>query len=158
MGPGSGWHVVVRLPVAAAEALSDAVAGDPDGWPDDWPDHAEAFAVALRAVDDALNGDAGPPDCCIHCIGHRYGLLDHELHDRLIRAARDAGYVILGSTLHAVDGCYIARGAHPAVIEVGGYRGRRLPVFVTRADGERWLSASPKRKACKICGSGRSLA
>ena len=62
--------------------------------------------------------------------------------------------MILGNTLHAVSGCYVATRAHPAAVGVSGYRGRKLPVFVTRAEAERWLSASPKRKRCKLCAGG----
>jgi hypothetical protein len=68
----SGGHAVARLTVAQAEALTDAVLGElADDWPDDWPDHGQAFSVALQAVDDALNGETGLPDCCVHCIEHR---------------------------------------------------------------------------------------
>jgi hypothetical protein len=142
--------VVLRLPLAAAEALSDAQEGAAEGWPDDWPDRAEAFAVALAAVDGALSGEAEDVDCR-RCLAYAVDAADHALHTALIRAARDADHVILGGTLHAVDGCHIAAQAHPAAVEVGGYRGRRIPVFVTRAEAERWLSASPKRKRCKRC-------
>jgi len=147
----SGGPVLVRLTVARAEALTDAVPGDlADDWPEDWPDHAQAFTAALQAVDDALNGEAEDVDC-LRCLGYAVDVADHALHAALIRAARAADCIVIGSTLHAVDGCHVARGAHPAVVEVGGYRGRRIPVFVRAADADRWLSARTKRKACKLC-------
>jgi hypothetical protein len=51
--------------------------------------------VALRAVDHALNGETGPPDRSIQYIEHWYALLDHELHDRSLRAAWDGEQMIL---------------------------------------------------------------
>jgi hypothetical protein len=143
-------HVVVRLPLAAAEALADAQEGEAEDWPDGWPDHAQAFTVALAAVDDALSGEAEEVDC-LRCLAYVVDAADHALHSALIRAARDANHMILGSTLHAVSGCHIARQAHPAAVEVGGYRGHRIPVYLTAAEAERWLSASPKRKRCRRC-------
>jgi hypothetical protein len=144
-------HITLHLDGHEAEAVLDATISADDA---EYPEYVEAFASVQHKAEDALNGEAGPPDCCVHCIEHRYRLLDHELHDRLMRAARDADYMILGSTLHTVDGCHVARGAHPATVEVGAYRGRRIPVYVTGAEAERWLSASPKRKRCKRCAAG----
>lgn len=142
--------ITLHLDDYEAEAALGATISADDA---EYPEYVEAFASVQHKAEDALNGEAGPPGCCVHCIEHRYGLLDQELHDRLIRAVRDADCMILGSTLHAIDGCHVARGAHPAAVEVGGYRGRRIPVFVTRADGERWLAASPKRRRCKLCAA-----
>lgn len=143
--------VVVRLTQAQAEALTDAQPGDlADDWPSGWPGHAEACRAALAAVEDTLNGEAEEVDC-IACLGYAVDVASSSLHGALIRAARDADHVILGDRLHVLDGCHIARKAHPVVAGPGGYRGRRLPVFVTQAEGTLWLSASPKRRRCKLC-------
>lgn len=142
---------IVRLDGDEAESMLDASLAPEDA---EYPVYVEAFASVQHKAEQALNGEAGPPDWCVHCIEHRYGLLDDELHDRLIRADRDADYMILGHRLHVVDGCHIARKAHPATVEPGGYRGRRLPVFARADEAQRWLSGSRKRKRCKLCNPG----
>lgn len=143
--------VIVRLTTAQAEALTDAVPGElADYWPDEWPGHGEACKAALAAVKDVLNGEAEEVDC-LACLGRAVDAATSSLHAALIRAARDADHVILGARLHILDGCHVARKAHPVVTGPGGYRGRRLPVFVTRAEGTLWLSASSKRRQCKLC-------
>ena len=59
--------VMVRLTAAQAEALTDAVPGElADDWPEDWP----ARGDALEAITAALNGETGPPDGCLHCLGY----------------------------------------------------------------------------------------
>ncbi len=143
--------MAVNFTVAQAEALSDAVPGElADDWPGTWPGHAEACTEALRAIEDTLNGEPEPVDC-LACLRYAVDVADHALHAALLRASRDTTHMVLGDRLHAVDGCHIARRAHPAVTDPGGYRDRRLPVFLTEAEGSRWLSARPTRRACKRC-------
>jgi hypothetical protein len=142
---------VVRLTVAQAEALTDAVAGHPgDDWPDDWPPRGDALEAAQEVTTAALDGRADH-DECLRCLRYAVDVADHALHGALLRAAQDAAYIILGGTLHAVDGCHAARGAHPAVVEPGGYRGRKIPVFIGAGEADRWLSARG-RKRCQVCG------
>jgi hypothetical protein len=59
--------------------------------------------------------------------------------------------VAIGDRLHAVDGCHIALRVHPAAVEPGGYRGRKLPRFMTVAEVVWWLSSGPRRKRCRRC-------
>lgn len=149
--------MAVRFTVAQAEALTDAVPGTlNDYWPDEWPAHGEACKAALAAVKDVLNGEAEEVDC-LACLRYAVDIADHALHGALIRAARDADHVILGDRLHVLDGCHVARKAHPVVTGPGGYRGRRLPVFVTRAEGTLWLSADRRRRRCKPCWPSRCV-
>lgn len=112
-------------------------------------DHAEAFTVALSAVDDALNG-AGQPGDCLHCLGHAVTVADYLLHEGLLRAARAAEYLALG---HAPRRRRLPPRAAspPGGTEPGAYRGQRLPLFLDQADVGRWLSR-PARKRCKLCG------
>ncbi len=147
-------EIVVRLTYDQAEALSDARPDElADDWPDEWPEHAKAHAAAIRAVEDVLDGQAEEVDCLVW-LRYAVDVADHALHGAMFRAARDADCIILGNTLHAVDGCHIARKAHPAAVEPGGFRGRRLPVFITQAEAVRWLSARATRRACKRCIPG----
>jgi hypothetical protein len=81
--------VAIRLPLAAAEALSDAQEGEAGDWPDDWPDHGEAHTMALAAVDEALNHEAVEPACPV-CAGYAVDQAIAVLHSALIRAAADA--------------------------------------------------------------------
>jgi hypothetical protein len=131
----TGNMVVIRLPMAAAEALSDAQRGDAEGWPDDWPGHAEAFAVALQALDDALN-QPEPEQHCGCCLGHRMSQLDHEEHHRVLVASRELGveFVAIGATLHRPD-CHVARAHSPLAVEAGGWRTKKLPTYPHRGRG-----------------------
>lgn len=150
--------IVIRMDRAAAEALSDALPGQlADDWPPDWPGHFEAFAAGLRAVNDVLDGQAEEADClkCLQLAVDAADVAHVALHAALLRAARDADHMVLGDRLHAVDGCHVARKAHPAATDPGGYRRDRIPVFITSIEGARWLSASTKRKACKLCFPGK---
>jgi hypothetical protein len=143
-------RVTVRLTVAQGEALSDGLYGPPaDLWPGDWIEHEQAHSAALAAVDEALNGTAQPD--AIMLLERAQELLDHALHATLSRAATDADVLVLASHLHAVDGCWIAQQAHPLAVEPGGYRRDRVPRFMTRAEGDRWLSSGPRRKRCRRC-------
>jgi hypothetical protein len=60
-GPDSGSlpgrHVSIRMPVVAAEALSDAVEGPVDDyWPESFGPHQEAHQMAVAAVERTLQG------------------------------------------------------------------------------------------------------
>jgi hypothetical protein len=145
-------YVVVRLPVAAAEALADDEEGVAEGWPDDWPDHAQAFSVALAAVECALN-DPEPEQHCGCCLGHRRGQLDAEEHHRVLTASRAPGveFVAIGATLHGLD-CHVARAHSPLAVEPGGWRSK-IPMYLTAAEAKAWLLGRGHR-ACKRCITG----
>jgi hypothetical protein len=51
-----------------AEAVLDATISADDA---EYPEYVEAFASVQHKAEDALNGEAGPPDCRVHCIEHR---------------------------------------------------------------------------------------
>lgn len=144
-------EIVVRLTYDQAEALSDARPGEmADDWPPGWPEHAKAHAAAIRVIEDVLNGEAEPVDC-LACLAFAVTAADVALHSALIRAARDADCIITGTTLHAIDGCHVARRAHPAAVGPG-FRYRTIPVFIRASETARWLSGSPgRRRRCKRC-------
>jgi hypothetical protein len=73
---------------------------------------------------------------------HRRTQLDHEEHHRLLVASRAT---LHGSRLPGEP------GASPLVVEPGGWRSKTAPTYLTRAEAAAWLSASTKRKRCKIC-------
>jgi hypothetical protein len=90
----------------------------------------------------------------LHCLRYAVDVADLALHQALLRAGDRAGHVVIGNTLHVIDGCLRARQAHPAAVELGAYRASKMPMFLTAAEGERWLTASSKRKRCRRCALG----
>jgi hypothetical protein len=149
----SGGPVVVRLTVAAAEALTDAMlAPAADDWPEDWPTRTVALEAAQDALTAALEAPPGHVDHCpACCLGHRRSQLDLEEHARVLAESRAprVEYMAAGPTLHQLD-CRVARAHSPLLVEPGGYRGKTLPVYLTAAEAEVWLSKSG-RKRCQIC-------
>ena len=105
--------------------------------------------MALQAVDHALND---PDQHCWCCLGYRRTQLGYEEHHRVLLASRapEVEFMALGATLHTVD-CHVSRAHSPLVIEPGGWRNKTVPVYLTRAETARWLSARG-RKRCQMCG------
>jgi hypothetical protein len=77
-------RITLHLDDYEAEAVLDATISADDA---EYPEYVKAFASVQHKAEHALNGEAGPPYCCVHCIEHLYALIDRELYDRLLRAA-----------------------------------------------------------------------
>ncbi len=152
----SGPVVTIRLSVPEAEALAAGAGPDDPDWHHDYPDGPElsvAFSAAQDIITRTLDGEIDPPDC-LRYAGHLVDRAEVAFHQMLVRSARGAHALVLGSTLHRADGsaCHVARKAHPLYTAPGGYRGQRLPVFLAgNAEAKQWLSASPRRKRCRLC-------
>ena len=114
-------YVVVRLPLAATEALSDGQEGQAEGWPDA-PDHAEAFTAALAAVTAALD-DKPEHDDCLRRLAYAVDVADHALHSTLLRAARQPGTNFLSSA----TGCMPSMAAMSSGRRTQGRRAGPVP-------------------------------
>lgn len=115
-----------------------------------------ALKAAQEVITAALDGEAGHDDCLRYAVD----VADHALHGALIRAARDADYMILGGTLHALmaatspgrpipwpsiraaTSAVSSPCSRPGPPETGGYVAARV-VGAVDAAGQREITTNP---------------